>query len=269
MAAPSVGDSIGDLFVSIGMDNSEFNRDMSAFKKSFDDARTSAKGSFGDIARVGGTLKNIGVTVAKFGAGAIGAFTAIAAFSPQAAPHLAKMKADFFRLSVIVGEELEPVFAAMSTSFSQFIGALSKPEGREALRQLGESVSGIITGIGEFVSDPENIEIFAKALKSMSEVLTTISDTIKTINDFGLFRDIVLATVGFIQGGPTSAVRNIVEDEFISPSEAIDRGGFSAAQEISSAFITGNFNNLINEIFKRLAKDADDGGTYESVGEGN
>jgi len=136
---------VGSLEVigSINVENIKFG--LREMKRGLDEAKNSAKQSFGDINRIGTAVKGIAKPLALFGTVVTGAFTTLAMMAPQVAPHLAKMQTDFFRLSNVVGEELGPVFSKFADMFEKFVNWAGGPEGRGILT----TIKNVLLSIGD------------------------------------------------------------------------------------------------------------------------
>lgn len=123
-------------------------------KNGMESAKNMAASAFGDLKRLGESVEGIAGPLGKIGAGLVSSALGIAALSPQVAPVLASMQADFLRMSRILGEELRPVFDQMAQGFEDFVNWLDSDSGRgvivsvgEALQTLGTFAKGVIEAI--------------------------------------------------------------------------------------------------------------------------
>lgn len=117
---------------------------LNQLKQGLDEARNASRSAFGDLKRMGETISGIATPLAKIGATLGTTILGIAAISPAIAPSLARMQADFLRLSRILGEELKPVFEALEVAFEGFVQFLDSEEGRGVIERFGTAITGLI-----------------------------------------------------------------------------------------------------------------------------
>lgn len=208
---------------------------LSNLKRGLTEAKNAAKSAFGDIKRIGSAVSKIAGPLKILGAGIVAAFTGLATMAPQVAPHLERMKADFFRLSTIVGEVFEPVFNSMADAFNRFVNWLDSPQGRGVLT----TVKNIIVGLAGDVKDLWEKLSLLKDKIFESDVIVNIVEKLSpflknVIDNYGL--EALMFLVGWkiaglpgalLAGGGTALLRNVGQDEqtVTSVTKTIGGGG--------------------------------------------
>lgn len=143
---------VGSLEIAGTLNAESIKQGLSEVKRGLDEAKESAKSAFGDMSRLGDTVKSMAGPLAAIGSAAAGALMGVATMAPQVAPHLERMKAQFFRLATTVGEVFEPSFKQAADTFEGFISWLNSPGGQGVLR----TVRGIMEGFSEGLVDAVN-----------------------------------------------------------------------------------------------------------------
>jgi len=180
------------------LDVTSINSALSGLRRHLDEAKTSSKSAFGDISRIGGMAASSLGAIATFGAGVAGAFLSLATLSPQAAPHIERMKTEFFRLSTIIGDVLEPVISHVSDAFTKFVDWMGSPEGQGIIEGVGGAIDAVVTSLETFAGfmTTYNIDV------AVGDGLKWLVDNVLT--PFG--PEILAMLVGYKFGGVTGAI---------------------------------------------------------------
>jgi hypothetical protein len=188
--------NVGSLSI-VGTINVEnIKSGLTAMKRGLNEAKASAQSAFGDMSRLAGVLGPIGKVLGLIGGAVSSAFLAAATMAPQVAPHLARMQADFFRLSTIVGDVLEPVFARFADMFSGFVDWVGSEQGRGQIELLGIALDGVANTVEGMATLASSAIEFTISLIGY-EKLKWLVDT------FGV--EIAAGILGFSVGGPIGA----------------------------------------------------------------
>jgi len=83
---------------------------ITQMKNSLESAKVQAKSLFGDMERLGSSVKKVGKTMAVAGTGFLASLTAIATASPGVTSALERTKFEMFRIGLAVGNVLTPAF---------------------------------------------------------------------------------------------------------------------------------------------------------------
>lgn len=193
---------------------------LNSIKRGLSEAKESAKSAFGDMNRLGGTIKDMAGPLAIIGSAISGAFLGIATMAPQIAPHLARMKADFFRLSTIVGDIFEPVFSHMADLFERFVNWLDSSEGRGVLQIIADIVGALVTSFENLGNAISNL---IKDIKLNFDI--EIGSGLKwLVENFGA--EIVAGIIGWKLGGPAGGATAFGATSIIT--------GFGGEQDITN-----------------------------------
>jgi len=155
---------VGSVHIAGSIDVSNIKHGLGEMKRSLDEMKDSAVGSFGDLKRLGGSLAGVAGPLVKIGAGLTTAGLGIAMLSPQVAPALARMEIGFEKLSRILGEELQPIFDDVANMFVGFVEWMDS-DGRPVLDgfvgafdELKTAIEGL-ANIGEILIGPLEVEL--------------------------------------------------------------------------------------------------------------
>lgn len=215
MASGLEGLDVGSLKIDAQINVESVRAGLDRVEQGLDDARQSAKSTFAEMDRLGGSVERIAGPLSKIGAAVSSAFFGLASLSPQIAPFLEKMKTDLFRLSNIAGDELAPAFSTASNAFAGFVDFMDT-DGRPILSAIGDSVEGLVTGFGDLGTKISNLN---------KDVSISLGLSFK-----GAAKDIfeaagpeaTMALLGFkvagppgaaVAGGGTAAVRGALDEE--------------------------------------------------------
>lgn len=106
---------------------------LKQLKQGLDEARNASRSAFGDLKRMGSTISGIAKPLATIGTLLGTTILGIAAMSPAVAPVMARMQADFLRLSRVLGEELKPIFEEVEMAFEGFVDFMGSDVARNAM----------------------------------------------------------------------------------------------------------------------------------------
>jgi len=188
----------GSVEIVGSIDVSSIKHGLREMKRGLDEAKESARAAFGDMLRMGDALKGIAKPLAKIGTAFAGAFLGIASMAPAIAPALARMQADFLRLSRTLGETLRPVFDGVASAFTAFVDFVNQNQG---------SIDALVSGFDTMAT---NAGLAWKAMSEFGGSITThldieFGETLNwAIEEFG--PTAVAALLGYKFGGPVGGV---------------------------------------------------------------
>ncbi len=145
------------------IDIESIKRGLSDLKRGLNEAKNAARSAFGDLKRTGEAVTGIAGPLAKIGTALGTTILGIAAMSPAIAPVMARMQADFLRLSRILGEELKPVFESVEGAFEDFVNFLGSEEGRGAITTFGTALQDAIGLFGTAFTKLDELNTASKA----------------------------------------------------------------------------------------------------------
>ena len=176
--------NVGSIDIVGTIDVESIKLGLQSMRQGLNRARESAKGAFGDITRVGSAVSAIAEPLVKIGAAIGASFMGLATMAPQIAPHLERMKTDFFRLSTIVGEVFEPVFNSMANAFSSFVAWMGSPQGQGILEGVKGIVSGLASGISDLFSSLSTLAGMVFGFDVVQNLKVTLGDNLTKIVDY-------------------------------------------------------------------------------------
>lgn len=162
-------EEVGSVSILGSIDVENLMQGLREMKRGLDEAKASARTSFGDLEKIGEAVAGIAAPLALIGVGVASAILGLAAMAPAVAPALAKMEVGFLKLIRILGEELQPVFEEAAVLFQGFVEWLDSNEGRGAIKLFGDAlqvVLDILKEIGSWVTSEEakNLIKFVEAV---------------------------------------------------------------------------------------------------------
>lgn len=153
-----MADEVGSVSILGSIDVENLMQGLREMKRGLDEAKASARASFGDLEKIGEAVAGIATPIAAIGVGLASTMLGIAALSPAVAPALAKMEVGFLKLTRIIGEELQPVFEEAAVLFQGFVEWLGSEEGRGAIQLFGNAFTGVLDtlkGLGDWAGSEE------------------------------------------------------------------------------------------------------------------
>lgn len=144
-----MAEEVGSVSILGSIDVENLMQGLNQMKRGLDEAKASARASFGDLEKIGEAVEGIATPLTVIGVGLASAILGLAALSPAVAPALAKMEVGFLKLVRILGQELQPVFEEAAVLFQGFVEWMGSEEGRGAIQSFGLALSGVLTILKE------------------------------------------------------------------------------------------------------------------------